>query len=102
EEEEENIPLPGRNSSKIDAAQIKVAVTFLPRNTRSEPSHRRVLLCDSKDPVVPHSPSPLSRMGHLPCALISKGGSIMQEAELSPLATWQTFCILIGTADASA
>jgi hypothetical protein len=26
EEEEENIPLPGRNSGKIEAAQIKVAI----------------------------------------------------------------------------
>jgi hypothetical protein len=40
-------------------------------------------------------------MSHRPLALTWKGGSIMQEAVLSPLATWQTFYVLIGTAAAT-
>jgi hypothetical protein len=40
-------------------------------------------------------------MSRLLFALTWKGGSIMQEAQLAPLATWQTFYILIGTAAAT-
>src|SRR5438132_12511422 len=40
-------------------------------------------------------------MSHLPLALTSKGGSIMQEALLSPLATWQNFYVIIGSAAAT-
>jgi hypothetical protein len=40
-------------------------------------------------------------MSHLPLALTWKGGSIMQEAVMSPLATWQTFYVLIGSASAT-
>src|SRR2546429_9663305 len=40
-------------------------------------------------------------MSHRPLALTWKGGSIMQEAVLSPLATWQTFYVLIGAAAAT-
>jgi hypothetical protein len=40
-------------------------------------------------------------MSHRPLALTSKGGSIMQEALLSPLATWHNFYSIIGTAAAT-
>src|SRR5260370_8363038 len=40
-------------------------------------------------------------MSRLSLALISKGGSIMQEAVLSPLATWQNFYVIIGSAAAT-
>src|SRR6266705_5839052 len=40
-------------------------------------------------------------MRRLPFALISKGGSIVQEAALSPLATWQNFYVIIGSAAAA-
>src|SRR5947209_7634589 len=40
-------------------------------------------------------------MSRLPLALTSKGGSIMQEAVLSPLATWQNFYVIIGSAAAT-
>src|SRR5436309_4580029 len=40
-------------------------------------------------------------MSRLPFALTSKGGSIMQEAVLSPLATWQNFYVIVGTAAAT-
>jgi hypothetical protein len=40
-------------------------------------------------------------MSGLPLALTWKGGSIMQEALLSPLATWQNFYVIIGTAAAT-
>jgi hypothetical protein len=40
-------------------------------------------------------------MSRLPFALISKKGSIMQEAALSPLATWQNFYVIIGSAAAT-
>src|SRR5258708_3129456 len=69
--------------------------------TRGKPYQRRVLLCDSSHPIVPHPPSSLSRMSHLPLALTSKGGSIMQEALLSSLATWHNFYSIIGTAAAT-
>jgi hypothetical protein len=36
-------------------------------------------------------------MSHLTFALTSKGGSIMQEAAVSPLATWQNFYVIIGS-----
>src|SRR5207245_5779269 len=41
------------------------------------------------------------RMSRLPFALTSKGGSTMQEAVLSPLATWQNFYVIIGSAAAT-
>jgi len=69
--------------------------------TQGEPYQRRVLLCDSSHPIVPHPPPRLSRMSHRPLALTSKGGSIMQEALLSPLATWHNFYSIIGTAAAT-
>jgi hypothetical protein len=69
--------------------------------TRGKPYQRRVLLCDSSRPIVPHPPPSLSRMSHRPSALTWKGGSIMQEAVMSPLATWQTFYVLIGSASAT-
>src|SRR5258705_11435291 len=69
--------------------------------TRSEPYQRRVLLLAATRPIVPHPPSRLSRMSRLPFALTSKGGSIMQEAALSPLATWQNFSVIIGSAAAT-
>ncbi len=53
--------------------------------TQSEPYQRRVLLVDATRPIVPHPPPRLSRMSRLPFALTWKGGSIMQEAVLSPL-----------------
>src|SRR5713101_1474370 len=40
-------------------------------------------------------------MSRLTFAITSKGGSIMQGAVLSPLATWQTFYVLIGSAAAT-
>ena len=40
-------------------------------------------------------------MSRLPLAWTSKGVSVMQEAVLSPLATWQNFYVLIGTAAAT-
>src|SRR5258708_11017043 len=40
-------------------------------------------------------------MSRLPCAWTVKGGSIMQEAVLSPLATWQNFYVVGGTAAAT-
>src|SRR6266852_1896030 len=70
-------------------------------DTLDEPYQRRVLLCDASHPIVPHPPPSLSRMSYLPCALTWKGGSIMQEALLSPLATWHNFYSIIGTAAAT-
>src|SRR5258708_30877634 len=55
----------------------------------------------STSPIVPHPPPRLSPMRRLPFACTSKGGSIMQEAVLSPLATWQNFYVIIGTAAAT-
>src|SRR5258708_37578277 len=69
--------------------------------TRSEPYQRRVLLFAATRPIVPHPPPRLSRMSRLPFALTSKGGFTMQEAVLSPLATWQTFYTIIGSAAAT-
>src|SRR2546430_158399 len=69
--------------------------------TQGKPHQRRVLLRDSSRPIVPHPPPSLSRMSHRPLALTWKGGSLMQEAVLSPLATWQTFYVLIGAAAAT-
>jgi hypothetical protein len=40
-------------------------------------------------------------MSRLTFAYTSKGGSIMQEAVLSPLATWQNFYVIIGSAAAT-
>ncbi len=40
-------------------------------------------------------------MSRLTFALTSKGGFIVQEAAVSPLATWQTFYVLIGSAAAT-
>jgi hypothetical protein len=40
-------------------------------------------------------------MSHRLLALTWKGGSIMQEAVLSPLATWQNFYVIIGSAAAT-
>src|SRR6266581_6442865 len=40
-------------------------------------------------------------MSRLPFALTLKGVSIMQEAALSPLATWQNFYVIIGSAAAT-
>src|SRR5438132_642654 len=69
--------------------------------TRSEPYQRRVLLFAATRPIVPHPPPGLWRMSRLPFALTSKGGSTMQEAVLSPLATWQNFYVIIGSAAAT-
>src|SRR6266567_8708277 len=69
--------------------------------TRGKPHQRRVLLRDSSHPIVPHPLPSLSRMSHRPWALTWKGGSIMQEAVLSPLATWQNFYVIIGSAAAT-
>src|SRR5258708_10803971 len=69
--------------------------------TQSEPYQRRVLLSDARRPMVPHPPPSLSRMSDRPLALTWKGGSIMQEAVLSPLATWHNFYSIIGTAAAT-
>src|SRR5260221_11053226 len=69
--------------------------------TGSEPYQRRVLLFAATRPIVPHPPPRLSRMSRLPLALTSKGGSTMQEAVLSPLATWQNFYTIIGSAAAT-
>src|SRR5258708_32899535 len=69
--------------------------------TRSEPYQRRVLLFAATRPIVPHPPPSLSRMSHRPLALTWKGGSIMQEALLSPLATWHNFYSIVGTAAAT-
>jgi len=40
-------------------------------------------------------------MSRLPLALTWKGGPIVQEAVLSPLATWQNFYVIIGSAAAT-
>ncbi len=40
-------------------------------------------------------------MRRLTFASVSKGGSIVQEAALSPLATWQNFYVIIGSAAAA-
>ena len=40
-------------------------------------------------------------MNRLPFAYTSKGGSIMQEAAVSPLTTWQNFYVIIGSAAAA-
>src|SRR5258708_5652679 len=69
--------------------------------TRREPYQRRAVLVDSTRSIVPHPPPRLPRMRRLPFALVSKGESIMQEAVLSPLATWQNFYVIIGTAAAT-
>src|SRR5579864_5026772 len=69
--------------------------------TRLEPSHRRVVLVAATRPIVPHPPPRLSRMRRLPLACPSKGGSIMPEAMLTPLATWQNFYVIIGSAAAT-
>src|SRR6266446_442782 len=69
--------------------------------TRSEPYQRRVLLFAATRPIVPHPPPGLWRMSRLPFALTSKGGYTMQEAVLSPLATWQNFYVIIGSAAAT-
>src|SRR5437867_9387445 len=69
--------------------------------TRSEPYQRRVLLFDATRPILPHLPPRLSRMSRLPFELTWKGGSIMQEAVLSPLASWQSFYVIIGSAAAT-
>ena len=68
--------------------------------TRSEPYQCRVLLFDATRPIVPHPPPWLWQMSRLPFVLTWKGGSRMQEAVLSPLATWQNFYVIIGTAAA--
>src|SRR5215470_5930482 len=70
------------------------------KNT-GELSQRRMLLCDTNHPIVPHPPPLLWWMSGQLFALTWKGESIMQEAQLAPLATWQTFYILIGTAAAT-
>src|SRR5947209_16498801 len=69
--------------------------------TRGELYQRRGLLFAATRPIVPHPPPRLSRMSRLPLALTSKGGSTMQEAVLSPLATWQNFYVIIGSAVAT-
>ncbi len=69
--------------------------------TRREPYQRRVVLVDLTRSIVPHPPPRLSRIRCLPLALISKGGSTMQEAVLSPLAIWQNFYVIIGSAAAT-
>ncbi|HEX6480532.1 MAG TPA: hypothetical protein VF043_16975 [Ktedonobacteraceae bacterium] len=69
--------------------------------TRTEPSQRRGLLFAATRPIVPHPPPRLSRMSRLPLALTWKGESIMPEAVLLPLAAWQNFYVLIGTAAAT-
>src|SRR5260370_13884256 len=69
--------------------------------TGSEPYQRRVLLFAATRPIVPHPPPRLSRMSRIPFALTWKGESIMQEAVLSPLTTWQTFYTIIGSAAAT-
>src|SRR2546425_4124859 len=69
--------------------------------TQREPYQCRVMLVVSTRSIVPHPPPRLSRMRRLPFALISKGGSIMQEAVLSPLATWQNFYVIVGAAAAT-
>src|SRR5258708_20171919 len=69
--------------------------------TQSEPYQRRVLLCDATRPIGPDPAASLSRMSHRRLALTWKGGSIMQEAVLSPLATWHNFYSIIGTAAAT-
>src|SRR5215471_20162503 len=45
--------------------------------------------------------APLTYLSHLPITYTSKGGSIMLVAALLPLATWQTFYVLIGSAAAT-
>ena len=40
-------------------------------------------------------------MRRLTFAFTSKGGSIVQEAAVSPLAAWQNFYVIIGTSAAS-
>src|SRR2546427_132492 len=69
--------------------------------TRSEPYQCRGLLFDATRPIVPHPPPGLWQMSRLPLALTWKGESRMQEAVLSPLATWQNFYVIIGTAAAT-
>src|SRR5260221_6756951 len=69
--------------------------------TRGELYQRRGLLFAATRPIVPHPPPRLSRMSRLPFALISRGGSSMQEAVLSPLATWQNFYVITGSAAAT-
>ena len=69
--------------------------------TRSKPYQRRVLLFNATRPIVAHPPPRLSRMSRLTFACTSKGGSIMQEAGVSLLTTWQNFYVLIGTAAAT-
>jgi len=69
--------------------------------TRSEFYQRRVLHFAATRPIVLHPPPRLSPMSCLPFVLPSKGGSIMQEAMLSPLATWQNFYVIVGTAAAT-
>src|SRR5438445_2505873 len=69
--------------------------------TQSEPYRRRVLLFDTTRPIVPHTRERMRRMSRLTFAWTSKGGSIMQEAGVSFLSTWQNFYVIIGSAAAT-
>src|SRR5436305_14159733 len=49
-------------------------------------------------PIVPPG---LWRMSRRPLTCLSKGGSIMSEALLAPLAAWQNYYVIVGTAAAT-
>src|SRR2546421_12135984 len=60
-----------------------------------------MLLFDATRLIVPHALSRMRHMSRLTFAWTSKGGSIMQEAGVSFLSTWQNFYVIIGSAAAT-
>jgi hypothetical protein len=63
--------------------------------TRSEPYQCRVLLFDENPSH--RASSARAEEPSTVCIDPREGGSIMQEAVLSPLATWQNFYVIIGS-----
>src|SRR2546421_1714916 len=60
-----------------------------------------MLLFDATRLIVPHTRERMRRMSRLTFAWTSRGGSIMQEAGVSLLSTWQNFYVIIGSAAAA-
>src|SRR5260370_26256512 len=60
-----------------------------------------MLLLDATRTIVPHARERMRGMSRLTFAWTSRGGSIMQEAGVSFLSTWQNFYVIIGSAAAA-